>query len=112
MIAKKFRFTRREFEKARKKTKRFSSGDFLFFYAKSHQLPKMATVISKKVEKSAARRNAFRRRTYDFLGQELIELKPALLFICLYKGQSIPKNTTSLESALTDFKGFLKRKKY
>ncbi len=110
MIAKKYRFTRREFDSIRKKMKKFKAGDFIFLYAPGKVNSKLAVVISKKVEKSAVKRNGFRREVYDRLGSQIIGLADPIFCICLYKGQAIPKNITGIEVASAKFLQFIAQK--
>lgn len=110
MIPKKHRFTRREFDLLRPKMKSFRAGDFLFFYRPFQRHSKLAAVVSKKVDKRAVGRNAWRRRVYDTLGPELLKSSLPLALVCLYKGPSIPDNKQDLVQAWNEFKAYAERK--
>jgi len=111
MISKAHRFSRRDFTFLRPKMKKFRSGDFLFFYCKLQTASKLAAVISKKVDKKAVARNAWRRGVYKHVGPELIENQLPLALVCLYKGGSIPENTDDLINAWGEFKTFALKNK-
>jgi|GEM_PF-1945168 len=110
MIAKTHRFTRREFSLLRPKMKKFGAGDFLFFYCGFKRTNKLAAVISKKVDKRAVARNAWRRSVYCTVGPELLKNTTPLAVVCLYKGTTIPENTDGLQAAWNDFKYYAERK--
>jgi ribonuclease P protein component len=90
--------------------KKFRAGDFLFFYCKLQRTSKLAAVISKKVDKKAVARNAWRRGVYHLVGPELIENQSPLALVCLYKGASIPENTHDLSTAWSEFKTYAIKK--
>ena len=111
MISKTHRFTRREFSLLRPKMKKFRAGDFLFFYCRLQKKSKLAAVISKKVDKRAVARNAWRRRVYRHIGPELLANTSCLALVCLYKGHQIPENSDDLMAAWQEFKAYAVRKK-
>lgn len=110
MISKAHRFTRRDFNFLRPKMKKFRAGDFLFFYCRLQRTSKLAAVISKKVDKKAVARNAWRRGVYHLVGPELIESQSPLALVCLYKGAAIPENTHDLITAWSAFKTYAIKK--
>ncbi len=111
MISKTHRFTRRDFIFLRPRMKKFAAGDFLFFYCPRPKGSKLAAVISKKVDKRAVARNAWRRSVYDLVGKALLESSQPLALVCLYKGASIPENTDDLAAAWKQFKAYAVTKK-
>ncbi|NCP66718.1 hypothetical protein GW756_00230 [bacterium] len=92
--------------------KKFSAGDFLFFYCPLQRGSKLAAVISKKVDKRAVARNSWRRTVYDLVGVDLIRSQKPLALVCLYKGASIPENTDDLAVAWQQFKAYAVDKNY
>lgn len=110
MIPKKNRFTRREFSLLRPRMKKFNAGDFLFFYCGLKNHHKLAAVIGKKVDKRAVARNAWRRSVYNTVGPELLKSQTPIGLVCLYKGDTIPENTSALIKAWLDFKQYAERK--
>ncbi len=111
MISKAHRFTRRDFSFLRPKMKKFRTGDFLFFYCALPHTCRLAAVISKKVDKKAVARNAWRRSVYDLVGQEFIKSTTGMALVCLYKGEAIPENNRALKTAWHEFKRFAETKK-
>lgn len=104
------RFTSRHFEKIRPRLRAFRSGDFLFLYRRQ-KYTKAAVVVSKKVEKSAVKRNQFRRRTYEIIRTRLLSDQSPLEVICLYRGQKLPASQTEIWQMMRKFVGFLRSKK-
>jgi ribonuclease P protein component len=90
--------------------KKFTAGDFLFFYCPLKTDSKLAAVVSKKVDKRAVARNSWRRRVYDLVGTDLIKSQQPLALVCLYKGTSIPENTEDLAAAWQQFKVYAEAK--
>lgn len=111
MIPKTHRFTRREFTLLRPKMKKFTAGDFIFFYCPLNQHSKLAAVVSKKVDKRAVKRNTWRRWVYNVVGLDLLKSSRPLALVCLYKGAMIPENTQDLQAAWDAFKAYAQRKK-
>jgi ribonuclease P protein component len=112
MIARKHRFTRKNFEFLRKRMKSFRTKNFLFLFGKSHKNSLFATVISKKTDNSAVKRNQFRRRTYELLRTKFNNYLTtnSLNLICLYKGTEIPKNSDEIYQEITKFFEFFEKK--
>ena len=110
MLTKAHRFTRREFSFLRPRMKKFVAGDFLFFYCAFKRHSKLAAVISKKVDKRAVKRNAWRRLVYHTIGPELLKSTSPLALVCLYKGAQINENTEDLIAAWESFKAYAQRK--
>ena len=105
------RFTTKNFEFLRRKMKGFRAGDFLFLHGDGREQTRFAVVISKKVEKSAVKRNAFRRKVYEYCRKEGLSKCAGINTICLYKGAEIPKNTAEIKKAIKKYITFCQRKK-
>lgn len=111
MLPQKNRFTTKNFEFLRRKMKGFRSGDFLFLNGNGRDRTRFAVVISKKVEKTAVKRNQFRRRVYECFRKQYLSDCASVNTICLYKGNKIPKNTAEIQPHIQKYVSFLKNKK-
>lgn len=102
MIAKTHRFTRRQFEAARKRMKSFRSGPFLFLYRTESLLPsRFAVVVKKKTDKRAVVRNHFKRHTYEQIRASLLPQTQHLQLICMHQGAAF--DTAQIAPALEAF---------
>lgn len=103
MIAKTNRFTRRQFEAARKRMKSFRSGPFLFLYRTESSLPgRFAVVVKKKTDKRAVVRNHFKRHTYERIRTSILPRAQHLQLICMHQGAQF--DTDQIAPALEAFK--------
>ncbi len=110
MIPKINRFTAKNFEFLRRKMRPFRHGPFLFFNGNGRDRTRCAVVVSKKVEKSAVKRNRFRRLTYElFRKAELAKLQGRNT-ICLYNGKKIPKTTAEIQPHIEAYLTFIHQK--
>ncbi len=111
MFPQKNRFTTKNFEFLRRKMKGFRSDNFLFLNGEGRDRTRFAVVIGKKIEKSAVRRNQFRRRVYEIFRKDYFEKCSGINTICLYKGTKIPKNTAEIQPHIQKYIDYLARMK-
>jgi len=97
VIAKKFRFTTKIFEKNFRSSRRYSCGDFDFLIAPEKQTQKFAVVVSKKITKSAVKRNRIRRQLYEKIRTIFLPKIAGRNIICLYRGGEILNTSKKLE---------------
>ncbi len=110
MIPKSYRFSDKNFVFLSRRMKSFRVKDFLFLYGKDKYKSHFAVVISKKVEKTAVKRNRYRRLMYQKISKILILEAKKLNVICLYKGSKIPDNAEEMGNAVLTLKKYLEKK--
>ena len=75
------------FDKHKRELRRLKSEHFsLLFFPTPNKESKAAVSVSKKVSKSAVKRNKVRRRAYSLLGDILSGVKPGIYFINTHPG--------------------------
>ena len=92
--------------------KSFRVKDFLFLYGKDKYKNHFAVVISKKVEKTAVKRNRYRRQMYRKICELILPQAEKLNIICLYKGSKITDNSSEMGNAILTLKKYLEKKDF
>jgi len=85
MLPKKNRLTTNQFDRSFRKSKKIHTELARFLISNGRENTKCAVVVSKKIAKSAVKRNRIRRQIYALMDQ-IIPKKLAKNIICLYKG--------------------------
>lgn len=93
MLSKKKRVTKDIFQTILKKGNIVSGSFFLFRYIKQ-TTPQYAFVVSKKIAKTAVKRNSLRRNGYNILRK--YDLKP-YAGVFFYKKEALTANTTQIK---------------
>ena len=91
MLPKHQRLTTSTFERVFKRGRRVRVNEFLFIIAPA-PVTRMAAVVSKKVVKSAPKRNRIRRQIYAQMREHLLPVMPGKQVICLYNGAESMQN--------------------
>ena len=85
MLAKKFRFTTKNFNRVFRRNRKLKIGDYLFLSTDEKFLPKFGVVVSKKKCKSAVRRNRIRRQIYEIWRTEIADKIAGKSVICIFQ---------------------------
>ena len=85
MLARKFRFTTRLFDRVFRRSKRIRIDGWTFLVSPARGVPRFSVVAGKKISKSAVERNKIRRQIYPIFAEKLRD-KVDSNVIFLYKG--------------------------
>lgn len=85
MLARKFRFTTRLFDRVFRRSKRVSVDGWNFLVSPARGVPRFAVVVGKKISKLAVERNKIRRQIYPIFEEKLKD-KVDKNVIFLYNG--------------------------
>lgn len=85
MLARKFRFTTRLFDRVFRRSKRIRIDGFTFLVSPAHGVPRFSVVAGKKISKLAVDRNRIRRQIYPIFAEKLRD-KVDSNVIFLYNG--------------------------
>jgi ribonuclease P protein component len=98
MLARKFRFTTRLFDRVFRRSKRIRIQGFTFLVSPARGVPHFSVVAGKKVSKLAVERNRIRRQIYPIFAEKLRD-KIDSNVIFLYNGPAKFNQKESLSSA-------------
>lgn len=98
MLARKFRFTTRLFDRVFRRSKRIWIDGFPFLVSPARGVPRFSVVAGKKISKLAVERNKIRRQVYPIFAEKLRD-KIDNNVIFLYNGAVKFKQHKSLSAA-------------
>ncbi len=98
MLARKYRFTTRLFDRVFRRSRRIRIDGWTFLVSQSRGVPRFAVVVGKKISKSAVERNKIRRQIYPIFEAKLRD-KVDSNVIFLYNGGAKFERRESLLSA-------------
>lgn len=98
MLARKFRFTTRIFDRVFRRSKRIRIDGWVFLVSPARGVPRFAVVAGKKISKSAVERNKIRRQIYPIFAEKLRD-KVDSNVIFLYNGPAKFSQHESLSAA-------------
>lgn len=98
MLARKFRFTTRLFDRVFRRSKRIRIDGWTFLVSPARGVPRFSVVAGKKISKSAVERNKIRRQIYPIFA-EILRDKVDSNVIFLYNGPAKFDQRESLISA-------------
>ncbi len=85
MLARKFRFTTRLFDRVFRRSRRIKIDGWTFLVSPARGVPRFSVVAGKKISKSAVERNKIRRQIYPIFAEKL-QNKVDSNVIFLYNG--------------------------